>query len=132
MVEISPHAAELVRRVIESIHRDVEAGAKLLDEKNPGWFKVISMDNIRPFDNPGRKILSQLYIKQCWGKQELGIAECDERGKPMAIKYGFEAEIGSQQAFNRDYYHAWDEQITRRRSEDEVSTRARTRIEDIQ
>lgn len=123
MVIVNPEVSKTIRQKIESVYQNVEAGAKLLDEKNPEWYRVVDLMNIPSRESPGRRILTQLYIKQCDGQKELGIWGCrDESGQLLADKYGF--SLGPKHhGFNQDAIHAWSKEISLRRLKDEQKAR---------
>ena len=80
-----------------------ERGAKLLDEKLPGWATQIDLDTLDLW-SPKTCILGQLYADF-----EVGLQVTDTDGN--AVKHGFVPGIGIRE---RDLRHAWQFEITKR------------------
>jgi len=86
-----------------SVEERVAAGAALLDERKPDWFKSIDCAALE-ISSCNRCICGQLYGDYSTGTGALGVAA-------RASEYGFVVNGGTADEFNE----AWREAIAQRR-----------------
>jgi len=103
----------------------VGAGAALLDEFRPGWFREIDLDRLN-IDSPGDCPLGQLYGEE--GQTGLGPYWAGLRavgvgyGSEDAVRLGFAIAKGFKGLEERQQHYAeltaaWRDEIIRRRGE---------------
>lgn len=111
----------------------IERGARLLDERRPGWHQEINLDtlNLNSYHNC---VLGQLYGRYDRGALRLGLISVSEfisngAGRGLKIPdapWGFNTNLTfSEFALPHTFKKLWVEQILARREEDRRQERER-------
>src|SRR5690606_23228961 len=91
-------------------YNEIQDGLKLINQKNPEWFKKIDLD-ILDMNSVDHCILGQVYGGYEKGKQEIGIDN--------GIYYGFAPEYAYRDPQKCSLTQEWKEAILKLREEEE-------------